>query len=138
MRDFLPRGYSKIKFSRFVELKAGQVAKLRRLALELLPSTLSSGGPDEEFEVPPSTVGDYANVLREAIVLEKTQLQMAKRFAECVQNWEIWAILEDFLDEVQENISFLQKELERVENFNRKARFSEFIQELVGDRDGRV
>ncbi|CAI1492893.1 Rubrerythrin subfamily [Thermococcus nautili] len=138
MRDSLPRGYGRVKFSRFVEAKGRQVEELCRITLKLYPQALSSETSGEDVKVSLSTVGDYLDVLREAVKLEELQLRAARYLAGKVGDSDMRAILEDLSAEIEENISLLKKELERAENFDRKAKFSDFVKELVGDRDGRV
>jgi hypothetical protein len=136
LRDSLPRGYGRLKFSRFVEVKGKQVEWLCKIALNLYHQALSSETSGEDVSVSISAVGDYLDVLQKAIELEEFQLRASRYLAEKVENPDMRAILEDISEGIEENILLLREELERVENFKRKVEFSEFVKELVGDRDG--
>jgi len=138
LRDSLPRGYGRLKFSHFVDVKEKQVENLLKVALNMYPGTFSSEVSGEKVKVSISQVGDYLNVLRKAIELEELQLRALRYLEERIDNPEIRAILGDIAGDVEENVLHLRKELERVERFDRKAKFSDFIKELVGDRNGRV
>ncbi|WP_099209269.1 hypothetical protein [Thermococcus henrietii] len=136
MRDSLPKGYGWMRFSEFVETKGKQVEKLCKIALRLFPEALSSEVNVEKLEFSVKTVGDYVEVLRETIRLEELQLRACRYLEGHVENQDMKAILSDLAEEIELNIRKLEEELERVEKFERKTKFSEFVKELVGDRDG--
>ncbi|WP_297467319.1 hypothetical protein [Thermococcus sp.] len=138
MTDSLPRGYGKIKFSRFVEKKERQTEELWKIALRLHPESLSSEVKGEDIEVSIETVGDYAEVLEQTIKLEELQLRACRYLSGKIGDPDLSMLLQDLANEIEENISFLREELERVKGIERKVKFSEFVRELVGDRDGRV
>ncbi|WP_297480290.1 hypothetical protein, partial [Thermococcus sp.] len=137
MTDSLPRGYGKIKFSRFVEKKERQTEELWKIALRLHPESISSSKV-ENLGVSIETVGDYAEVLEQTIKLEELQLRACRYLSGKIEDLDLSMLLEDLANEIEENISFLKEELERVKGIERKVKFSEFVKELVGDRDGRV
>ncbi|NJE54184.1 hypothetical protein [Thermococcus sp. 21S9] len=138
MRESLPKGYGRIKFSRFVETKGRQVEELCRIALKLYPEAISSETSGEPVDMPLETVEDYITALTEAIKLEELQLRASRYLAQKVEDSDMRALLEDLSAEIEGNLSVLRSELEKAKRFERKARFSEFVKELVGDRDGRV
>ncbi|WP_297534969.1 hypothetical protein [Thermococcus sp.] len=133
MRDSLPRSYGRVKFSRFVEKKRKQVENMRHIARELYPGLKTKEVKfSKRFKV--ETVGDYIKVLRNAINLESISLRAFRYLSESSSEG---MLLSDLADEIEGNISELKKELEKAESFERKARFSEFVKELVGGEDGR-
>lgn len=135
MRDSLPRSYGRIKFSRFVELKRRQVENMRSICLELFPDTSPSRAPTPPLKARVETVGDYARVLKKAIFLESLILRALRYLAEKTDEKLLFS---DLAREVESNIDSLKTELKRVESAESKVHFSEFVKELVGDKDGRV
>ena len=135
IRDSLPRGYGRVKFSRFVEKKRRQVENMHYLAREIYPEVR----PEKKVKFSTSfsieTVGDYLKALRNAVYLESLSLRafryLAKFSAERL-------LFNDLAGEIENNIKELREEIGKVESIEEKLRLSEFIKELVGDRDGRV
>ncbi|WP_457743143.1 hypothetical protein [Thermococcus sp.] len=133
MRDSLPRSYGRIKFSRFVEKKRRQVENMHNIARELYPELKTKEVKfSREFRV--ETVGDYIKALQNAINLESISLRAFKYLSESSSEGLLFS---DLMEEIEENISELKGELEKAESFERRARFSEFVKELVGGKDGR-
>ena len=131
MRDALPRGYGRIKFSRFVEKKRRQVENMRYIARELYPG---AGGktrvPTPSFSI--ETVGDYVKVLRNAVYLESLSL---KAFRYLARSTGEKLLFSDLAEEIEDNISELRREIQRAESVESRVRFSEFVKELVGGGD---
>lgn len=134
MRDSLPRSYGRVKFSRFVEKKRKQIENMRHIARELYPGLKTRKFEfSEEFKV--ETVEDYVKVLRSAMNLE---LMGLKAFEYLSEFSEEGLLFRDLAEEIENNVNELKKELEKVETFERKAKFSDFVKELAGGKNGRV
>lgn len=133
MRDSLPRGYGRVKFSRFVEKKRRQVENMHYLAREIYPEVQ----PEKKVKFSTSfsieTVGDYARALRNAIYLESLSLKAFRYLSKFSAEKLLFG---DLAEEIEENVKELEEELKKVESIEEKLRFSEFVKELVGDRNG--
>ncbi|WP_258083647.1 hypothetical protein [Thermococcus thermotolerans] len=132
MRDSLPKDYGRIKFSRFVEKKRKQVEGIRSIMMEMYPGARIRGH-DISLKFDVETVQDYSKVLEDAIQLESLSLRVLRHLVESSDNK---ILLNDIAQDIEDNIRELQRELDRLRKFESKARFSEFVKELVGDRDG--
>jgi len=130
-RDELPKGYGRIKFSRFVEKKRKQLENMRSVLRELYPKPKRSPGFSTSLRV--ETVDDYVKALESAIYLESLIL---KAFRHIEKTSPEKLFLGDLIAEIEGNIEELQRELERAKAVESKLLFSEFVKKLVGDRDG--
>ncbi|WP_297438648.1 hypothetical protein [Thermococcus sp.] len=138
MRDSLPKGYGKVRFSRFVDMKGKQVENLCKIALKLYPEALSHDLPEEVPNISFSTTGDYLSTLRAVIRIEGDQLDALKNLVGNVSDPDVRAIIGDTIESIKNIVSLLSMEIQRVEKADSRAKFAEFVKELVGDRDGRI
>jgi len=133
IRDSLPRGYGRVKFSRFVEKKRRQVENMRHLAVEVYPDVAPVRHPKPSLNISIETVRDYVLALKNAIFLESLGLRAFRYLERATEDKLMFA---DLSEEIEENIRELREELRRAESFESRLRFSEFVKELVGDDDG--